>query len=91
MVKAKRAWINKNECGGFWLCAGEAPNLFKVYEYDPTEILIATDTLYTHEETKLLITGAFACPLRAIYIEFENGELLNEISTEQFEQFMKTN
>jgi ferredoxin len=89
-VKAKRAWINENECGGFCLCVGEAPSLFIGHEKDPTEIIIATDAVYTKEDTRSLISGAYACPLGAIYIELENGELLNEISTEEYERYTKS-
>ena len=74
-MKAKRAWIEA--CGCFSLCIEKAPSLLRTSSDDMTTEVIATDRIFSEEETNLLIDAFEVCPMDAIYIEFENGVILN--------------
>lgn len=88
-MKVKRAWIDQTECGAFQLCIGEAPDSFE----DTNEIasrVIVTDKPYSKTDLSSLVSGAWSCPLDAIYIELENGEILNEITEAQYRQYVES-
>ena len=87
-MEIKRTWIDSDKCGAFQLCIGGAPNLFRETEGTASEI-IATSK-YTKDEIKALISSAWSCPLGAIYIELSTGEILNEITNEEYARYVES-
>lgn len=51
--------------------------------------VIATGSPFTASDLKSLVLGAWSCPLSAIYIELEGGELLNEITEAQSARYVE--
>ena len=87
-MNIKRAWVDQDLCGAFQLCIGEFPSHFEETEGIASRV-IATDSPFTASDLKSLVSGAWSCPLGAIYIELENGEILNEITEAQYVQYVK--
>jgi hypothetical protein len=75
MLVIKRVWIEKAECTGHTLCLPEAPGLIAYYASDDVSDVKESGLRHTHQELTLLLEASSVCPMRAFFIETEDGRV----------------
>ena len=73
----RRVWIHKDECLWHTLCEPEAPGLIENDEANRVYRVKEEFLLHTQGELKQLLEASRVCPMNALYIETDSGEVLN--------------
>ena len=77
VLVVKRVWIDKNECLAHSLCVSEAEGLIE-YSDEESAAVVKEDALQrTQQELMLLLKTSHVCPMSALFLETENGRVLN--------------
>jgi ferredoxin len=74
----EKFWVNEDECLSCAECINQAPLVFEFVE-GKDGVQIKAEFNYHHilAQTDNIIDAAFNCCVSAIYIELDNGEMLD--------------
>ena len=84
-AKVVRVWIDENECIGNTLCLNDGGYLIEMDFSSNLATIVDIDREYTDEEAARLIRAAWCCPATAIYLELDDGTIVNEVPVDMYE------
>ena len=85
--KIVSCWVNKDECLSHTLCELEAPDILRMDEEDTYPEFCVTDEAILNEKRDQILNASSVCPVNAIMVLFESGEILNQDS-KKFEEYL---
>jgi len=74
----KSVWVDQDVCLAHYICVAEAPLVFEEREGQWTvQVLESADSQVLGQSTEALFLAAAVCPVRAIKLTLETGEVVD--------------
>jgi ferredoxin len=88
-LKIRRVWIERAECTGHTLCVPEAPGLIEYDRATDASSVKEAGLERTQAELKLLLDASEVCPMRAFFIETDDGSTFNATRNEDIRRAIR--